>query len=323
MTVLRLFSDPHLGVNRTAHTTVQSRAKLKQAVFDQVQAVLEAPEKLGFICLGDLFDTYHNDGSTLLQGYHVVSHCDIVLAGNHDASNRADSVSSLECLFKVIDAPALDADNDSFYSTALGGIQVYWVNHKLTQGLFEATLERLVTEPSSGPSILLLHCNYESPFATDAATLNLTRDTAERLLQAFDYIFIGHEHVYRQDFDRRLVMVGNTHPTSFADISDKFYWEVQITDSNIEQVYAVKIWEKDTGFLSVNWSDLSDLTTLGSEVQFLEVTGQAQAQHMPTIAKQVADLWKLSDALLMVKNSVTCAVGVVEEKPMAAYQDIP
>jgi EAL domain-containing protein (putative c-di-GMP-specific phosphodiesterase class I) len=61
------------------------------------------------------------------------------------------------------------------------------VHHELTQTLFEEALEH-AKHRAAKHSMLLLHCNYNSPFADNEATLNLTREKAEDLLKHFEYI---------------------------------------------------------------------------------------------------------------------------------------
>lgn len=322
MTTIRLFSDPHLGLTRTSHTTPASRSRLKQAVFDSAKVALqlEGPN----ICLGDLFDTHNNDGATLLQGYEIMSKCDITLAGNHDSSNRTDSVSSMQFLHSIEQAAPWDSGEVKIWYEQLHGVGIACINHKMTQGLFDQCLEKALSgESKIRPQALLLHCNYDNPFATDDSSLNLTKSQAERLLGAVDYIFIGHEHQPRNDFGGRLVMVGNTHPTSFSDIGDKFCWDLQVEGGKITGIEPQLLWDAEKGALELDWTELSELHNLEPEVQFITVGGVAQAQHMPGIAKQVSDLWRMSDNLLMVRNSVACLGEAIEERPVARLQDIP
>jgi hypothetical protein len=174
-------------------------------------------------------------------------------------------------------------------------------------------------------NILLLHCNYDSPFATQESTLNLTRDRAEYLLTKFSHILIGHEHMSRDDFDGRVLLLGNTHPTGFSDISDKFVWDLKLDKQGIRSFEKELIWSVDKGYLAIDWTELSELGAIGDEVQFIEVKGTADQQHMPWIAAQVAQLWNLSEGLLMVRNNVTVIgnTALIEANEQTRCQSVP
>lgn len=312
---IRFFTDPHIGLNRTSHTTPASRAKLKQALVDQVLALQDTD--LRTVCLGDLFDTFDTDNQSLLNGIDIFKRNDLTLFGNHDLSNRVDQLSSIEVANRICNPGDifLERDNGVTSPTAntMGSVKgkMWWVDHKLNQEIFEGALQDAYDRAGEG-DILLLHCNYNSPFATQESTLNLSRDDAETLLEKFSYILMGHEHMPREDFDGRLILLGNTHPTGFSDISDKFAYDFEIEDGKVISIVKEQIWDENLGYLSLDWTDLSELTDVSPMVQFIEVKGTADQQHMPFIASQVAKLWTLSDNLLMVRNAVTSIAGVNE-----------
>lgn len=320
---LLFFTDPHLGLERNSHTTPASRGRLKQEVFNQLDNVFDIQADF-YICAGDLFDKHTVDNQTLLQGLEVAKLCDVVLSGNHDSTNRVNALSSMEVIKTVLDTEAIGV------LPVNSQVNIVWVNHELNQDLFLEALETAKHEATKN-SILVLHCNYDSPFAHDDASLNLTRDKAKELLEHFSYVVLGHEHQHRTDFDGRLFILGNTHPTSFADISDKFCWEFsfdQPSPSNIEgESWSIKphlIWSKDNGLLELDASELAQITKLPKAVQFIEVTGKVTRDKVAGVAKQVADLWSKSENLLMVRNNTTCEQEVVEA-PTAPkdIKDIP
>jgi DNA repair exonuclease SbcCD nuclease subunit len=329
---LKLFSDPHIGLNRTSHTTPASRQLLKQALVKQVQHILQTRDKsASAFCLGDLFDTHNVDNNALIAGYSVYHECDLVLFGNHDLSNRVDAVSSIEVIDRVDREHSFAARTTPSTmgeavaeSVVIDGLTCWWVDHKLTQTIFEEAINAAYSQAEKG-HILLLHCNYESPFASQESTLNLTRELAEHLLTKFSYIFLGHEHMPRTDLDDRIRLVGNTHPTGFADLSDKFAWDVTIENGQVTEITPQLIWSLDEGYLCLDWTALSEVTEIADTVQFIEVKGTADQQHMPTIASQVSALWRLSDNLLMVRNNVvaTASIEVQQAKEFTRCQSIP
>lgn len=309
---LTLFSDPHIGLVRTSHTTVESRRRLQRDILQTVESILSRGKRT--ICLGDLFDTYTVDNVSLYEGLHVYQQCELVLHGNHDLANRLDTMSSIELLYVVKNGPYTQhpANSPDISQAAIlgpGKPKIVWVDHKLNQTLFDEALAQAF-EIGTGSDILLLHCNYESPFADQESTLNLSREQAEVLLKRYSHIFIGHEHNSRTDFDGRLVLVGNTHPTSFSDISDKLIWHLKFGDNGVEHLSSEVIWSREQGYRKFTWQELSELSTLPSSVQFVDIVGEADDRVAPVIAKQVADLWKLSDNLRMVRNNVNTAKAI-------------
>jgi len=299
--------------------------KLKEKLYTTVQEAIDVDCPV--ICLGDLFDTFDTDNTSLLAGIDTYKKCALTLFGNHDLSNRVDLLSSIEV------ADYLENGEDTFRHSAkeswasckaIDGLEFWFVDHKLTQDVFEGALDHALDHAKLG-DVLLLHSNYDSPFATQESTLNLTRDKAETLLTKFSYIFMGHEHASKEDFDGRLILLGNTHPTGFSDISDKFVWDIEIEADKITSIQKQIIWSADEGHLVVDWTDLSELESIGSKVEFLEVKGVADQQHMPLIASQVAALWNLSPNLLMVRNNVTATGGIslVEVTEHTRCQSVP
>lgn len=316
------FSDPHVGVNRSSHTTNASRERLREAVF---QAAMGAVGVAGgddpVYCLGDLFDTDTNSEVTILQGHQIARECDRVLGGNHDLPNREGKLSSLQLLDQTMPGSPIvvGGSEPHFVCDVLPeGMSVLMVPHMLTQELFEQSLLASLTiaKTHRRVRILCLHCNYDSGFIQNDASLNLSKEDAEFLLETFDYILLGHEHMPRTELDGRLIILGNTHPSSFADISDKFIWEF-----DGERFHRHMIWGLDKGYQRIKWDDLLDAEI---SAQFVDVVGSATAAEMPTIAAAISNLWKSSPHLLMVRNNVEC-IESTSATPVSATRalDIP
>ena len=315
------WSDPHLGLNRTSHTTAASRKLLQEALLAKAKQVTVTPS----ICLGDLFDTTDNEERVIVQGAEIAKKVAAVLSGNHDLPNRDGKLSSLQLIGELVESTAvvlLDKDTNFVCLPLRGFNELILVPHKRTQALFDETLNNLLglrKSASSDKNVVCLHCNYNSPFATDEASLNLSRDQAQALLSVFDYILIGHEHIPRSDFEGRVQLLGNIHPTSFADISDKFIWEV-----TTEGLSPIKVWDKATHYLSLDWEALLSLPTLADELQFIEVIGTAPAARLPDIARAIQKLWGVLPNALMIKNAVKSdGVAIVTETEVQRALDVP
>lgn len=297
--IFTLFSDPHLGTRRAAHTTRESSKELTEALYQQALHV--ATEQEHPLCLGDLFDRAFNDEATLVQGYNVASRCIFTIAGNHDSTNREGTVTSLNAISDmgcpVIASPDLGAP---FYDVNAHGI--YVVPHHASQELFETAMFHAAQDAAEHreglASFLMLHCNYDCGFATEDDTLNLSPEVAERLGNAFDLILIGHEHQPNTHLGGRVVILGNTHPTSFSDISDKFMYHLNAETAELTKTC---IWSKAASFAEIRMgAELPDL----SEVQFVDVTGIADAAGALEVAEFIQAVWKAGPELLAVRNSV-------------------
>lgn len=299
MKKLTIFTDPHIGTRRQAHTTRESAAALTQALYQQAMAIVENAESPVF-CAGDLFDRANNPETTLVQGYNVASRCWMTLSGNHDELNRLGEMTSLQAIAEmgatVCSAPDLStAYFDSFES-------IYMVPHHASQELFEAAMksaaEHATTNRDGLASFLFLHCNYNFDLAIEDNTLNLTEALAVQLTKAFDYILIGHEHNGSTHLDGRVVVLGNHHPSSYHDLSDKYVYHLDLETAELTKTC---IWSKATSFAEIRMgSELPDL----SEVQFVDVTGIADAAGALEVAEFIQAIWKAGPELLAVRNSV-------------------
>lgn len=242
MTIL-LYSDPHVGLSRQTNTTAESAERWREACFLSPYDLL-SNNRHHAVCLGDLFDSHTNNERDIYDGAILLSFTNHVLAGNHDVYNRVDRISSLELLNSVAGEQCAVATTPF---GASGSIPVYveadnvwlsFVPHTASQELFEESLKsaekwakvRMETVGHEELYVLCLHCNYNLGEHWDASstTLNLTQERAYELLGSFHYILIGHEHTARTDPGTdRIQLLGSTFPTSFSDLTDKFYWTLK------------------------------------------------------------------------------------------------
>jgi len=307
MTTFCLFTDPHLGTRRAAHTTRESSKRLQQSLFDSAMKIAQGAENP--ICLGDLFDRSANDEATLVQGYSVASRCVATLAGNHDCSNREGTVTSLDALAEM-GCPIVRSPNLSTpFFAVLNGI--YFVPHHASQALFEKAMFDAAAHAAHHreglASVLMLHCNYDCAFEIEDDTLNLPAEVAEQLLNAFDYIFLGHEHKPSTHFNGRVVVLGNTAVTSFSDVSSKFIYELEMTDDSLD-LRPIEIWSKAKGYRKLKFGEaIPDL----AGVQFVDVVG-TEADGV-AVSQYLQEVWAASDDLLAVRNNVDIADVLADE----------
>ena len=229
-------SDFHIGMTRTANHTSESSQRREQASREMLRQVLATPHDLA-VCGGDFFDKFSNPETTIIDAMEYADQFDVILSGNHDHSQRADTKSSLDVIASA------NLERGAVTSEPFFGKNLYLVPHCLSQELFMAALDdaqqRAARAEHNVPRILVTHCSYDLSFELSTSSLNLTRERAEQLLTAFDYVLLGHEHVAREDFDGRLQVIGSHFPTSFSDLTDKRHL---IFDTDTNRMDSVVHW---------------------------------------------------------------------------------
>jgi len=177
---LRIFSDPHIGVNRQANTSTTSRKKIAQRAVDVTLSRLVNREEHG-VCAGDLFDKYRVEPGAMLQAMRILDRCYICMAGNHDTINDRDSIGSLEFLSRIGNTDICQAPYGAEYydRKLLDKTALYFIPHVTAQAMFEQSLETVYAEAQQDKAmhkLLFLHCNYDyAPERLTSAELNLTR----------------------------------------------------------------------------------------------------------------------------------------------------
>lgn len=293
--MITFFTDPHLGRSAKAHTTPVSRTKLDLTLY--CQANYSCRENT--VCLGDLFHRSHNDENVIKRGAEIVERCDYVLAGNHDLPNRVGGNSSLELIAsignldqKIISAPISES---RVFNTEIDGASLTLIPHHTSQELFDNALEQ-----ADGGDILCLHCNVNNGFVVENnAALNITTEQLEKLLDVYKYILIGHEHNYKEMFDGRVKILGNTHPTSFSDVSNKYIHHYDPKSDTWEQE---EIWSADVSSIKIDFKSL--YTTDLTDFSFIEIVGTLESlEHTKEVTEAIRRLWANSPELLMLRNN--------------------
>lgn len=286
---LTIFTDPHLGTSRAAHTTRESSKQLQNSLYWQAMSIVNAAEH-PLICVGDLFDKAFNSEHILVQGYNVASKCRWTVAGNHDMTNREGTVTSLDALAEM-DVPICRTPNltDPYFDCFES---IYMVPHHASQEVFEQAMRNAADHAAENrdglASYLFLHCNYDFDLAVEDSTLNLRHDLAKELVAAFDYIFIGHEHNPSTHLGGQVVVLGNTHPTSFHDVGDKFIYHLELDTAELTKEL---VWSKDTHYREIKLgSEIPDLTG----VQFVSVIGTEAVANAADVHQFIQDIWKAS-----------------------------
>jgi DNA repair exonuclease SbcCD nuclease subunit len=272
-----IYSDPHLGLRRKAHTSLKSSKRLRDALLGK--ALEACRDKVAehecevSICAGDLFDTYSNSEETISEAAEVVRSTTLILAGNHDLENREGSVGSLQLLDHLYPPGKFILNNltgSESSSVELGSTLFVFVPHAATQELFEKALNDAMEGASAVEGkhrILITHCNYQLSYENIPDTsINLTKEMTDRLLSVFHRILLGHEHQPTEHYGGRVIIVGSTFPTSFSDISDK---RCLVYDTETGEVFSQALWMASEGAYT---GSASGLINNPQEYAFIDIT---------------------------------------------------
>lgn len=320
------YTDPHQGADLKANTTTLSRQKLRDAQHDSLVKVLnefKAAEPDGIVgCAGDFFDKDSNSEDVIMRALQVAGETDLILGGNHDVKNTRNTFCSLDLVAAV--------HPDKVTKVQFGGVVVetkqprgevvkyYMVPHHTNQEIFDEALKVAAAKREDETSMsgcvhyLVLHCNYDSGFAVQDTALNLGAPQAKKLLEAFDYILIGHDHHHKTAFDDRVIVIGNTFPINFGDISEKFALNIG-DDGHPESI--TTIWDPAHHYLELDARGVSEgLTPVSNAIQFLKITGEIDASQLYDVTKAIAKLWKTLPNVLAIKPEfkVKTASGTVQ-----------
>lgn len=303
---LIIYSDPHIGVNLMANTTPASRERLSKAQWRSLDKVEKYSDGGDLVCGGDFFHSHRVDEDAFLAGLKWAQGHSLILSGNHDIVNDRYKSGSMDIL-KYVCRP------DKFAGTRFGEVntytmpfskgRIYGIPHCTTQELFEQSID-LQSKAAAADGdkwqckILLLHCNYDNPLATKETELNLTRTLAKQLLENhFDYVILGHEHNFRTDLNDRLIVIGNTYPTNFGDIEDKYC----LAFDEKGEPELCTLWEKGKGYIEVDWADLSPIKP---HHEWVRITGNCPPGSLHDLTKAIKKLWLELPEVVAIKLDV-------------------
>lgn len=294
-----LLHDLHIGVLRSAGTTPSSAAALREYLLAEFGRYLNHLEE-DLIILGDLFDTYQVPMYDLLKTYKLLDewlfkgHKLTLVVGNHDCSNDSSKLSSFAFL-----AGLLSENVNVKYVVEPQFVEdgIYVVPHLMNQDLLDLAIAAI---PECGT--VLFHCNYDNFFAREADhSLNVSQAQAKAI--PAKVVYFAHEHHFRTDLKKKVVMGGNQWPSSVADClekRDKISYFVNDGNVAIRSV----TWDKE-GYAEMDWRNLEK-----SDAQFIRITGHALPENAADMANAIARYRKDSPAFV-VSNAVK--VGESEE----------
>lgn len=340
---LAFISDTHLGKTLKTNTTHDSRERLKRKLFDTAKSSIQQAKQMGHSVhhAADLFDKSMNSEDVIRQGATIMHNLDSIMSGNHDVRNIAEHVSSLGLIAvltgKECPAPLWGpARAIEVYHTSKGieeenQLAIYAIPHCVSQEVFDRCL--VLSEPRSRnfKSILMLHCNYNNGLAEDKdQSLNLTEQQAKALLKRFDYIVIGHEHSHATYLNDRVIIVGCQHPTSFSDVSNKYWIGLDPWTGKISKY---PTWRMEDGYAELDIQQLLDdkyqlMEWEGRsfrQVNFIRLIGRLPVERAGEIADAVRHLWAECPELIALRqdNIEFISAAGEQEVESVAIESLP
>lgn len=321
------FTDPHIGIKRSAHTTQASQQRLRDFIYESVMSKMlnvhnsydDDEARPIVVCVGDLFDTYTNKEDVIEQGALVVANCDYVLAGNHDSRNNVETISSLMMIDNLrtiqqgqtgepVSSRIIYSENggkpySSFFEFE-DGVNIIFIPHCFTQEVFEQSIDdALLKTVDNEFNILALHCNVDEIHGAselDSSTLILTAELQKKC-KAFDLVLVGHEHTARKKGN--IQILGNWFPVAYGELGDRYvYW----FDTETKKLTSELLWSNEEIYASVTVEDfLESGGDMFVDQRMFEITGELAAANYPDLSRALAKFWKNNEeTLFSVKNSV-------------------
>lgn len=332
-----LLNDIHVGVVRTAGTTLGTRAAIQQYLLDSMSNIIWEYINHDLIINGDLFDGYEVDSGQMLAVYLMLHDWLIknperivhLVRGNHDIAKNSQRTSSFSLLCALLTTSFSDrvkVYNDKFEQI---GHKVWVIPHCVNQDLFDIELEKAeiaVTDEGKEPGYLLLHANFDNNFAIESDhSLNVSEEWARKLTKLGWTLVFAHEHQRRTAMAGQVIITGNQWPTSVSDClthgeaqkdGKKFAHLIQTTEDFISETKEVRLtptlmptWDAATDFAVMNWTDLDPNT----ECKFIRIEGNATAADAADVINTVARYRQKSDAWVISNNVNVAGIAGVSE----------
>lgn len=310
-----LFTDPHIGLSRSSHTSVRSRKLLQQHLYEHALGLVKEARNTHAttVCVGDLFDRYTNKEDIIRQGGEIADECDYVLAGNHDLKNNVDTLSSLQLVAgrsaaqtSFVISP--DPTQPFMQVSAIHeGHTFCFIPHCFTQEVFVESIVRACTYARNLKKhhYLFLHCNVgeaHGKVEDEGTTLALTDDLQKRVSECFTRVFVGHEHSPRT-VHKNIEILGNTFPVHFGEIGDRYSYTL---DTHTNELTLNQIFSTARDFKQFELDEFMEQAgNIDTDVGLVEIVGEIKAEEYSDYSRALQKFWRTNeDTLFAVKNNV-------------------
>lgn len=303
-----ILNDIHLGVQRSAGTTLASATSLRNWLLGQTTQVLADTDGPVLIA-GDLFDGFNVTTETLAHTYFMFSTWLAaktqaklyLLPGNHDLSRDSTKMSSFHLLQLLLSAQ-FPAQVVNLNEPGHVAGNIYAVPHLANQELFDAALAEMRghLQGVPGEKWLVLHANYDNHFAVQADhSLNVTPEQADEFALVDTTLLFAHEHQTRQP-KSNVICMGNQFPSSIADClgNDAKFAHVIIGDLMLDKV---KTWQRQGSYAELDWT--LDLASVDPDLEFIRVVGTADYTDNAAVVDAINTL-RQSHPAFVITNAV-------------------
>jgi DNA repair exonuclease SbcCD nuclease subunit len=281
MTML-IINDLHLGVERQAGTTKESRLALENWMLEQFAKLLEHPHD-ELLILGDLFDKRNVEEHVMAAVIKLLlkERKVAIVLGNHDLGGGTDDhkLSSAEFVGRIIQADVIKTQ------TIYNGF--YIIPHLHNQQDFDRAVSQCPDDAA-----MLVHCNIDSPWSHGDHSLNLDLYQIVELHQRGIKVIAAHEHAQR-DYMENVMVIGNQFPSSIADCQSGPK-RCLLVEGNA--VVSVPTWD------ATDYACSENIPMINTH-KFIELTGELSIADYTETVKAIAIVRRNSDAFI-IKNSV-------------------
>lgn len=316
-----LLNDIHIGVTRSAGTTLQSRYDIKRYLQTMLKATIYQHPDKDLIINGDLFDGFEVEMHEVLELFFTLTDWlkdtkrrAKLVRGNHDIAKNSEKTSSFAFLCSLLQR--MYPEQVDVYDKGLEQMyeHVWVIPHVVNQDLFDIELDKVVG--IAVPGYLLLHANVDNEFAEQADhSLNVSDDVIERLIALGWTLVFAHEHQHKRLYRGNVVVLGNQWPSSIADCltmgraqaDGKKYAHILsteedfINDTRKVTIAPVETWDAAADYAEMDWKEL-----INTSARFIKVTGKASTEDAQDVIMTVARYRQKSQAFV-ITNAVQIA----------------
>lgn len=295
----KVTTDYHVAVKRVGGTTPLSQENLRQYIRAALAHQLDDNDHL---IAGDLFSDFTVDTYELVETYKIFSawlasygRKLALIRGNHDFSIRGMAVSSFDLLSTILTEQF--PQQVTIASEVICWKQFILVPHLPNNEILTSEISKL---SSITGSVVVFHANVNNFFAAEAQhSLNVTIEQVEDLVSRNNLVIFGHEHQYRSLVNGRCLVLGNTVPSSIADVlGSPFKYSATVTGTDYE---LKTTWKAEDAYIEIDWRDIAMANLEG--LQFIRVTGEASTAESAEVIKVVSTLRQSSSAFV-IANAV-------------------
>ena len=295
--MLTILNDVHIGAERTAGTTKETRLALRNSLISRFETLL--PMSGDLMILGDLFDRFDAPSRDvakvfiLLSGWLSFTPAAklYLVAGNHDLSKSSEVYGSFDLLAELLQN---DHSNVQVIKQPTMTPWGYVIPHLPNQDTFNAALEAVPECP-----YLFLHCNYDNFFASQSdQSLNISKEQVAA--SKAQCVILGHEH--QQKMLKGVVIPGNQIASSVSDwlgSSDEKNYVVIKDDLTMADLKLAC--RKDDEYIEQDWKQLEPV-----DKAFVRVVGEATAEEAAMVVTAIAKYREKSKSLV-ITNAVKIA----------------